>query len=153
MIRDIFRKKTSLLISNQNMNKFHHLTMKIQFQAESPTHLPVLSVWLCACMFSHVWLFATLWTIVHQAPLSVGFSRQEYWSALPCPLPGDLPNPGIEHLPHLSNITCIGMWVLYHWCHLGSPPWYITLYKTSGFFQISPHFPLVSSFFLPKIPH
>ena len=36
------------------------------------------------------------WTVVHQAPLSMGFSRQEYWSALPCPPPGDLPNPGIE---------------------------------------------------------
>ena len=36
------------------------------------------------------------WTVVRQAPLSMGFSRQEYWSALPCPPPGDLPNPGIE---------------------------------------------------------
>ena len=38
--------------------------------------------------FSGVWLFATLWTIAHQAPLSVGFSRQEYWRGLPCPPPG-----------------------------------------------------------------
>ena len=38
----------------------------------------------------------TLWTVAHQAPLSMGFSRQEYWSGLPCPAPGDLPNPGIE---------------------------------------------------------
>ena len=37
------------------------------------------------------------WTAAHQAPLSVGFSRQEYWSGLPFPSPGDLPNPGIEH--------------------------------------------------------
>ena len=36
------------------------------------------------------------WTITHQAPLSMGFSRQEYWSTLPCPSPGDLPDPGIE---------------------------------------------------------
>ena len=36
------------------------------------------------------------WTIAHQAPLSMGFSRQEYWSGLPFPSPGDLPNPGIE---------------------------------------------------------
>ena len=40
--------------------------------------------------------FATPWTVVHQAPLSMGFSRQEYWSGLPCPPPGDLPNPGIK---------------------------------------------------------
>ena len=46
--------------------------------------------------FSDVWLFATLWTVVHQAPLSMGFSRQEFWSGLPFPPPGDLPNPGIE---------------------------------------------------------
>ena len=39
---------------------------------------------------------ATLWTVARQAPLSMGFSRQEYWSGLPCPPPGDLPNPGIK---------------------------------------------------------
>ena len=38
----------------------------------------------------------TLWTVAHQAPLSMGFSKQEYWSGLPFPSPGDLPNPGIE---------------------------------------------------------
>jgi len=38
----------------------------------------------------------TLWTIAHQAPLSMGFLRQEYWSGLPFPSPGDLPDPGIE---------------------------------------------------------
>ena len=46
--------------------------------------------------FSHIWLFATLWTIARLAPLSMGFSRQEYWSGLPLPSPGDLPDPGIE---------------------------------------------------------
>ena len=46
--------------------------------------------------FSHVRLFATLWTAAHQAPLSMGFSRQESWSRLPCPAPGDLPDPGIK---------------------------------------------------------
>ena len=52
-----------------------------------------------ACMLSRficVQLFATPWTVAHQAPLSVGFPRQEYWSALPCPPPGDLPDPGME---------------------------------------------------------
>ena len=49
-----------------------------------------------ACMLSHVRLFGTLWIVTHQDPLSMGFSRQEYWSGLPCPLPGDLPNPGIK---------------------------------------------------------
>ena len=45
---------------------------------------------------SHVQVFETLGTITHQAPLSQGFSRQEYWCGLPCPPPGDLPDPGIK---------------------------------------------------------
>ena len=46
--------------------------------------------------FSHVQVFVTPWVASHQAPLSMGFSRQEYWSALPCCPPGTRPNPGIE---------------------------------------------------------
>ena len=45
---------------------------------------------------SHVQLFAIVWTVAYQAPLSMGFSRQECWSGLPFPSPGDLPNSGIE---------------------------------------------------------
>ena len=54
---------------------------------------------VCACVlscFSHIWLFATPWTVDHQVPLSSGFSRQEYWSGLPFPSPGDLPDPWIK---------------------------------------------------------
>ena len=47
-------------------------------------------------LFSCVQLFVTLWTAAHQAPLSMGFSRQEYWSGLPRPPPGELPDPGIK---------------------------------------------------------
>ena len=46
--------------------------------------------------FSHVQLFTTLWTLALQAPLCMGLSRQEYWSGLPCPHPGNLPGPGME---------------------------------------------------------
>ena len=46
--------------------------------------------------FSRVQLFATLWTVVYQAPLFIGFSRQEYWSVFPYPPPRDLPDPGIK---------------------------------------------------------
>ena len=53
------------------------------------------TAFLLSC-FSHVQLFATLWREVHQAPLSMGFSRQEYWNVLPCSPLGDLPNPGIK---------------------------------------------------------
>ena len=49
----------------------------------------------------------TLWTVAHQDPLSMGFSRQESWSGLPCPPPGDLPDPGIE-LASLSSSALAG---------------------------------------------
>ena len=54
----------------------------------------IQSNWLL--LFHCVWLFVTPQTVARQAPLSTGFPRQEYWSALPFPSPGDLPNPGIE---------------------------------------------------------
>ena len=54
--------------------------------------------------FSYIQLFATPWTVAHQAPLSMGFSRQEYWSEYPCPPPEDLPNPGIELLSPASPV-------------------------------------------------
>ena len=63
----------------------------------------ITSVVLLLSHFSHVQLFATLWTVIHQAPLSIGFSRQEYWSGLPCPSPGDLPVPwGQTHVSYIS---------------------------------------------------
>ena len=46
--------------------------------------------------FNHVQFFVTPWTVAHQAPLSMGFSKQEYWNELPCPPPGDLPDPRTE---------------------------------------------------------
>ena len=60
--------------------------------------------------FSRVLLFATLWTVACQAPLSRGFSRQEYWSGSPCPSPGDLPDPRIEPV---TLVSYIGRLVLY----------------------------------------
>ena len=55
-----------------------------------------LCVSVCVCSLSGTWLFATPWTVACQAPLSLGFPRQEYWSGLPFPSPGDLPCPGIK---------------------------------------------------------
>ena len=81
--------------------------------------------------FSHVRLSVTLWTEARQAPLSMGFSRQEHWSGLPCPPPRDLPDPGIEPASLMSpelagrffttsatwearavTITCNDVWLL-----------------------------------------
>ena len=58
--------------------------------------------------FSRVRRFVTPWTVARQAPLSMAFSRQEYWSGLPCPPPGDLPDPGIEPMS-LTSPALAGM--------------------------------------------
>ena len=77
-------------------------------------------------VMSDVWLFVTPWTVAYQAPLSMGFSRQEFWSGLPFPSPGDLPDPGIEPWspslqagvlpsePPGSPVVCIHRWVHEH---------------------------------------
>ena len=84
---------------------------------------------VCTCMlscFSRVQLFVTLWTVAHQAPLSMGFSRQEYWSGLPWRPSGDLPDPEIKPtslgspilvghgIQDLSSSTRDGTWVPWH---------------------------------------
>ena len=78
-----------------------------------------LSRGLCACILSHFscfQLFATPWTVALLAPLSMGCSRQEYYSGLPCPPSGDLPDPGIKPLslrtPELAGgfFTTSGSW-------------------------------------------
>ena len=63
-------------------------------------------VWVLS-RFSHVRLFATLWSAARQSPLSMGFSRQEYWTGLPRPPPGDLPDPGTE-LTSLKSLALAG---------------------------------------------
>ena len=70
---------------------------------------------VCACVqarsLQSCLTLSTLWIIACQVPLSMGFSRQEYWSGLPCPPPGDLPEPGIESTS--LNVFCTGKQVLY----------------------------------------
>ena len=70
---------------------------------------------MCACVLSRVRFFVILWTAAHQAPLSMGFSWQEYWSGLPCPPPGDLPDPRMEPMslafPALAGV----LYQLSHW--------------------------------------
>ena len=88
--------------------------------------------------FSHVWLFVTQWTVAHQAPLSMGFSRQEYWSGLPCRPPGDFPNPRMQPRSPASQADSLPL------RHQGGPPtspsspqylkkhcWYFILYFLS----------------------
>ena len=64
---------------------------------------------VCACsVICHVWLFLLLWAVAYQAPLSMGFSRQEYQSGLPCPPPEDLTNPGIKPASLMSSALAGG---------------------------------------------
>ena len=75
----------------------------VQVLTEHQAVLPVL----CKSfppVVSHGQLFAAQWTVAHMAPLSMGFSRQESWSGLPCPPPGDHPAPGIEPITLMSPV-------------------------------------------------
>ena len=110
----------------------------------------------CECVLSHfsgVRLFATLWTAACQAPLYTAFSRQEYWSGLPCPPPGDLPDPGIEPavlmLPALADrfVSTSTTWEaqapgnLQIFCILPdkkNPAWYLSGRSTYNFFFQNP---------------
>ena len=84
---------------------FHYLLVSIVASDKSVIIQILVLLYMCACVlssFSPVLLFVTPWTIARQAPLSMGFSRREYWSRLPCPPLGDLPtqgsNPGLLYL-------------------------------------------------------
>ena len=73
--------------------------------------------------FSCVQLFATLWTVACQAPRFMGFSRQECWSKLPCPLPGHLPNPGTKPVPLMSPALAGGFFTtIATWEAIPPPP-------------------------------
>ena len=74
--------------------------------------------------YSRVHLYVTLWTVAHQAPLSMGFSRQEYCSGLPCPSPGDLPDPGIEPVSPIAPASQADSLLL---SYQGSPQAYLGL--------------------------
>ena len=79
-----------------------------QWHLNCRLHLQRYSVCVCVCVlsyFSHVQLFVTLWALAHQAPLSIGFSRQEYWSALSCPPPGIFPTEGWN-----PSLLCLLHW-------------------------------------------
>ena len=74
----------------------------LHFHKACERHSKYLRAYMLSC-FSHARLCATPWTTASQAPLFMGFSRQENWSGLPCLPPGDLPNPGIEPVFLMSS--------------------------------------------------
>ena len=95
--------KGGVLKSNKTRCRTNHLHMMERDTLQATMHnegVTVINIFvpIMGCMlsrFSHVRLFVTPWTVACHTPLSMGFSRQEYWSGLPCPPLGDLPNPGI----------------------------------------------------------
>ena len=87
--------------------------------------MEVIPGYVCVCACSVVSNSVIPWTVVGQALLSMEFSREEYWSGLPFPPPGNLPDPGIKLG---SSVSSIGRWILYPCCHLGSPFMYIYLH-------------------------
>ena len=108
--------------------------------------------WTVAKSLSRVRFFVTPWTIAHQAPPSMEFSRQEYWSELPFPSPGDLPDPGIEP----ARVSCIAgrhytVWASqeYWSCHFlsrsssqyrsQSSVCYVYLHWQAGSLPLAPH--------------
>ena len=86
-----------IMLKKMKETKLHHSNVKVK-----------------AKLLSRVRLFVTLWTEAHHTPPSMGFSRQEYWSGLPFPSPGDLPEPGMEP-------KSLELQMLYPLSHQGSP--------------------------------
>ena len=93
-----------LFLNLSSLNAYEFLLVKYVDIWQKPTqHCKAVSE---VKSLIRVQLFATPWTVVYQAPPSMGFSRKEYWSGLPFPSPGDLPDPGIEpRSPALQALT------------------------------------------------
>ena len=92
---------------------------------------------MCACMlncFSHVQLLATLWPVARQAPLSMGFSRQEYWRGLPCPSLGNLSDPGIKPKSLISAALAGGFFTTSTTCEAPKSDYYCS--KPSLYYMI-----------------
>ena len=109
-------EQSLLLFFNRQLFRIVWSSQKNWAKAKSSYMFPV-----CACVLSRIQLFVTPWTKARQTPLCIGFSRQEYWSGLPFPSPGDLSDPGMEP-PAPVTPALIGRWILYHWVTWGSCP-------------------------------
>ena len=97
MIEERWRRVRMLVKGNRELKEGASGMCRLKDQ--SLTFSPEGLSCVCPRSLSRDWLFETQWTVAHQAPLSMGFPRQEYWSGLPFPAPGGLPNPGLN--PHL----------------------------------------------------
>ena len=103
-----------IFLFNENLQNLEKLMVEFRL----PYKLNMHAVWLSP--FNHVPLFVTLWAVAHQAPLSMGFPRQEHWRGLPCPPLRDLPNPGIKPTSLISPTLAFDG-SFYHYHHLENP--------------------------------
>ena len=106
------------------------ITGSLGKRQNSLRNIPVYSMYQLEFMLSllsHVCLFATLWTVAHEAPLSMEFSRQQCWSGLLCPPPGNFPDPGIETAPLMSPVLAGGYFTT-------MPPWKAISWNTHTLF-------------------
>ena len=108
-------KGLSRVFSNTTVLNHQFFSTQPSLYSNSQEYMPPGKIMCVLSHFSCDHCCVTLWTSAYQAPLSVGFQRQEYQSGLPCPPPGDLPDPGIKlHLLHCRQI-------LFPLSHQGSP--------------------------------
>ena len=149
----------------QCVGSSHQVARVLEFQLQHPSNenlelisftIDCFDLRLCVCIlscFSHVWLFATLWTVACQAPLSMGFSRQEYWSVLPCPPPGDGPDPEIVLTSLISPALAGRFFTTSTICHHTNMSF---LHQRNSFQPLSPNSwlsnHLKSYHWTPKVP-
>ena len=115
IVKTILRKKNKV-------GGYHTTCLQIMLQSYSIQNDTRACVFSC---FSYIWLFVTLWTVAPQAPLSMGFSRQEYWSGCHFTLQGIFLTQG----SNLSLLHC--RWILYLMGHQGSPVYTLNLYNVT----------------------
>ena len=104
------------------------MQLEIIMLSQSKSEIDNLLAYLLS-LFSHAQLFVTLWTVTHQAPLSLAFFKQEYWSGLPCLLQWIFPKQGSN--PYLLCLLH-WRWVLYPMSHQGSPDMWVNSFWTSS---------------------
>ena len=98
-----------------SLNHYNIITIISIYLSIQLSQILLWTIYVCVCILSCVWLFVTPWTLALQAPLPMGFPRQEYWSRLLFPSPGDLPDPGIELVSLLSPALAGDSSPLSHW--------------------------------------
>ena len=101
------------------MKNMMYISLRNIYPNETTVAKNLLKILVCVCcILSCVQLLATPWTFTHQAPLSMGFPRQEYWSGLPFPSPRAIPSPGIKTASSPNPALLMDSLPLSHW---GSP--------------------------------